>query len=106
LSLIAIIEAANKAEEEFNRIFSQRRSPERMDEKRMPIVHEKVRLSKLMVQSGVAASVGEAVRLISQEAVTLNNQRVTDVKAEVDFSRPTSSVLKVGKRRFVKVIVE
>ena len=100
------VEAANKAEEEFNRIFSQKRSPERMDEKRMPIVHGKVRLSKLMVQSGVATSVGEAVRLISQEAVTLNNQRVTDVKAEVDCSQPTSSVLKVGKRRFVKVIVE
>lgn len=100
------VEAANKAEEEFNRIFSQRLSPGRMDEKRIPIAHEKVRLSKLMVQSGVASSVGEAVRLIAQEAVTLNNQRITDVKAEVDCSRPTSSVLKVGKRRFVKVIVE
>ena len=98
--------AADRAEEEFHRIHSQRRLPDRMEEKRLSVTQERVRLSKLMVRLGLAASVGQAVRLIAQDAVSLNQERVTDVKAEMDCSRPSSSVLKVGKRGFMKVIVE
>ncbi len=99
------LEASEKAEEAFHRIHSQRLLPDQMQEKRLPISQDKVRLSKLIVRVGLAASVGQAVRLIAQGAVTLNYQKVTDVKAEWDCSRPSSSVLKVGKRGFVKVIV-
>ncbi len=99
-------QAADKAEEEFNRVHSQRLLPDQMEEKRLPLSPQKVRLSKLMVRVGLANSVAQAVRLITQDAVTLNNQRVTDVKAEMDFSSPSSSILKVGKRGFVKVIVQ
>ena len=100
------LEAANKAEEAFNRIHSQRLLPDQMEEKRLPVSQDKVRLSKLIVRVGLASSVGQAVRLIIQDAVTLNHQKVTDVKAEIDCSRPSSSILKVGKRGFVKVIVQ
>ena len=99
-------QAADRAEEEFHRIYSQRLLPDKMEEKRLPVSRERLRLSKLMVRVGLAASVGQAVRLISQDAVSLNQERVTDVKAEMDCSQPSSSVLKVGKRGFVKVIVE
>jgi len=99
-------QAADRAEEEFHRIHSQRLLPDKMEEKRLPVSQERLRLSKLMVRVGLAASVGQAVRLISQDAVSLNQERVTDVKAEMDCSQPSSSVLKVGKRGFVKVIVE
>ena len=98
-------QAADRAEEEFHRIHSQRLAPDRMEEKRLPVSTEGLRLSKLMVRVGLAPSVGQAVRLITQDAVSLNHQKVTDVKAEMDCSRPSSSVLKVGKRGFVKVIV-
>ena len=99
-------QAADRAEEEFHRIHSQRLLPDKMEVKRLPVSRERLRLSKLMVRVGLAASVGQAVRLISQDAVSLNQERVTDVKAEMDCSQPSSSVLKVGKRGFVKVIVE
>ena len=99
-------QAADRAEEEFHRIHSQRLLPDSMEERRLPISRERLRISKLMVRVGLAASVGQAVRLIAQHAVSLNQERVTDVKAEMDCSQPSSSVLKVGKRGFVKVIVE
>lgn len=99
-------QAADRAEEEFHRIHSQRLLPDTMEEKRLPVSQERLRLSKLMVRVGLAASVGQAVRLITQDAVSLNQEKVTDVKAEMDCSRPSSAVLKVGKRGFVKVIVE
>ena len=98
-------QAADRAEEEFHRIHSQRLLPDSMEERRLPISRERLRISKLMVRVGLAPSVGQAVRLIAQEAVSLNRERVTDVKAEMDCSRPSSAVLKVGKRGFVKVIV-
>ena len=98
-------QAADRAEEEFHRIHSQRLFPDSMEERRLPISRERLRISKLMVRVGLAASVGQAVRLIAQHAVSLNQERVTDVKAEMDCSQPSSAVLKVGKRGFVKVIV-
>ena len=97
--------AADRAEEAFHRIHSQRLLPDEMEEKRLPVSQERLRLSKLMVRLGLAASVGQAVRLIAQDAVSLNRERVTDVRAELDCSQPSSAVLKVGKRGFVKVIV-
>ena len=100
------LQAAKQAEEEFNRIFVQRLSPINMPEKKLAISQQKVRLSKLIVHWGLASSVGEASRLITQEAVTINDQKVTNLKTEIDFSQPFVSVLKVGKRRFLKVIVE
>jgi len=100
------VQAAKQAEEEFNRIFVQRLSPSSMPEKKLTTSQQKLRLSKLIVQWGLATSVGEAGRLITQEAVTINKQKVTDLKAEIDFSQPSVSVLRVGKHRFLKVIVE
>ena len=100
------VQAAKQAEEEFNRIFVQRLSPSSMPEKKLTTSQQKLRLSKLIVQWGLATSVGEAGRLITQEAVTINKQKVTDLKAEIDFSQPSVFVLRVGKHRFLKVIVE
>ncbi len=99
-------EAAVAAEQEFNRIFKQKKDPEDIEEKRLRWSDEKIRLAKLIAQFGLATSATEAHRLIEQGAVTWNNERVSNIKAELDCSVPTTHILKVGKRRFVKVIVE
>ncbi len=96
---------AEQAEEEFNRIFQQGLIPEDIDEKHLPATDERMRLGKLIAQLGLAGSVAEANRLIEQEAVRLNDQRVSSVKAELDLSLPASYILKVGKRRFLKLVV-
>jgi tyrosyl-tRNA synthetase len=94
-----------RAEDKFNRIFQQRLKPEQMEEKRLPTISEKVRLSKLMAQLGLASSVTEANRLIEQGAVTLNDEKVSNAKTELDLSQEAVYFLKVGKRRFLRLLV-
>lgn len=98
-------EEANRAEEEFNRIFQQGLVPDNIEEKQLEARPERMRLSKLIAQLGLASSVAEANRLIEQEAVSLNDQKVSNVKADLDLSQPGTFVLKVGKRRFLKLVV-
>ena len=99
-------QAAQVAEEEFTRVFRDRSNPVQMEEKILPGSAGKIRLAKLMAQLGLAGSINEAVRLIEQEAVTLNNQKVGDTKAQLDLSKSSSYILRVGKRRFVRVLVK
>jgi tyrosyl-tRNA synthetase len=96
---------ANQAEEEFNRIFQQGLAPDNIEEKHLEVKPERVRLSKLIAQLGLASSVTEANRLIEQEAVSLNDQKISNVKAELDLALPGTFILKVGKRRFLKLVV-
>jgi tyrosyl-tRNA synthetase len=98
--------AAQGAEEEFNRIFAQKLVPDQLEEKKISRQPGKIRLTKLLAQSGLAASVGEAGRLMEQEAVTLNEQKVIDPKTEIDQSNPAEFIVKVGKRRFARIVIE
>jgi tyrosyl-tRNA synthetase len=98
--------AAQGAEEEFNRIFAQKLVPDQLEEKKISRQLGKIRLTKLLAQTGLAASVGEAGRLMEQEAVTLNEQKVTDLKTEIDQSNPAEFIVKVGKRRFARIVIE
>ncbi|MFN8009591.1 MAG: tyrosine--tRNA ligase, partial [Terriglobia bacterium] len=99
-------EAAEIAEQEFNRIFQQKLDPDDIEEKKIRLGSEKIRLTKLIVKWGMAPSVAEANRLIQQGGVTWNNSRISNIKAELDCSVEATHVIKVGKRRFVKVVVE
>ena len=97
--------AAREAEEEFNRIFHLGLVPDNIEEKRLEIRPERVRLSKLIAQLGLASSVTEANRLIEQEAVSLNDQKISNVKVDLDLAQHGTFILKVGKRRFLKLVV-
>ena len=96
---------ADQAEEEFNRVFQQKLQPEEIEERRLSASVEKIRLAKLIAQLGLANSVSEANRLIEQDAVMLNDQKVSNVKAELDLSQEATYVLKVGKRRFLRLVI-
>lgn len=97
---------ATLAEEEFNRVFRNGLNPVEMEEKVLTGSAGRIRLAKLMAQLGLAGSINEAVRLIEQEAVTLNDQKVSDAKAELDLSKSSSYILRIGKRRFVRILVK
>lgn len=94
--------AAQEAERHFERVFSEREVPEDMEEFRLPAGGEAVWLPRLLVDANLVKSTGEARRMIQQHAVSLNGGKVEDVEHRVS---PTGElVLKVGKRRFCKVI--
>jgi tyrosyl-tRNA synthetase len=98
--------AASAAREHFRSVFSQKELPADIETKELPVSAAPVRLTKLLASLGLAPSVTEAQRLIESGAVHLNDQRVTNVKAEFDASAPGEHTFKVGKRRFLRVVVK
>ncbi len=61
-------------------------------------------LVELIRQAGFAQSNGEARRFVQQNAVSLAGEKETDVERTVDLTSEAPFVLKVGKRRFVRVV--
>jgi len=53
------------------------------------------------VEAGLVASRSEANRLIQQGAVSIAGQKVTDASKPIG----KDTTIKVGKRRFIKVII-
>lgn len=98
-------EAAQKATDEFQRVFRDRAAPEEVAERKLPRNGVK-RLSVLLVELGLAPSRSEAERLIKQGGVEINGDRASDVKKEIDFSQAGEYLLRAGKKKFLRVIVE
>jgi tyrosyl-tRNA synthetase len=92
---------ADAAEAEFNRVFSAGETPTEMPEVAVPADQGRINIIKLIALSGLSASNNESRRLVEQNAVSLDNQKVIDVNAEVTLKG--GEVLRVGKRRFGRV---
>ncbi len=91
------------AETEFERVFAARQLPTDMPEHRVE-ASEAVWIVEVMRGCGFASSNGEARRLIKQGAVSLDGDRVGDEAALVPPDG-VERVLKVGKRRFARLVV-
>ncbi|MBM4159896.1 MAG: tyrosine--tRNA ligase [Ignavibacteria bacterium] len=95
-------EAAKSAEEEFDRIFVEKEIPDQIEAYRLSPANGDTTLVALLARARLASSKGEARRLIEQGGVSVDGKRVEDVNAPIP---PRSEfVLKVGKRRFLKVV--
>jgi tyrosyl-tRNA synthetase len=97
--------AARAAREEFSRVFGKKEIPEDIETRELPRGGP-ARIAKLIASLGLAPSVTEAQRLIESGAVHLDDERVTNVKAELDCSQPQERLFKVGKRRFLRVSIK
>ena len=97
---------ARLAEDEFDRVFSKGQLPSDMPQVCVA-AHEladgMISVVALMVRSGLASSNSEARRLIEQGGVRLDDRRVADPTEEIAPS--DGMVLRVGKRRFARVLV-
>jgi tyrosyl-tRNA synthetase len=98
-------DAAKKATEEFQRVFRDRQAPEEAPRHDLPRGESK-RLSALLVELKLAASRSEAERLIKQGGVEIDGQRAEDVKREIDLSKPGQFLLRAGKKKFLRIVVE
>ena len=96
------VSAAEAAREEFNRVFRKKEIPEDIETREISIAGGPIRLPKLLASVNLAPSNAEAQRLIESGAVHMNDQRITDPKAEI--YEPGEYLFKVGKRRFLRVI--
>ena len=94
---------ANAAQKEFERVFSKGKTPEDIDVAKYP-QGTRMWIVDLLRENGLVESGGEARRLIKQGAVSIDGQKITDMKLEYEINQ--SCVIKVGKRRFIKVEIQ
>jgi tyrosyl-tRNA synthetase len=92
---------AAQAAEEFERIFKSKGLPDEIPE--FLITGKKIAIVDLLVKSGLLPSKNEARRKLTEGAVYIENERVTDQNLILDLKKPF--ILKVGKRRFLKIIL-
>jgi len=96
---------AQKAEEEFNRIFVEKGLPDDVPEFHAN-EEKQIGLCALMVKAGLTTSNGEGTRLIQGGGVQIDGAKVSDPKLKLDLVKGQSFVLRAGKKKFVKVVVD
>jgi tyrosyl-tRNA synthetase len=99
-------EAAAEASREWERIFSQREAPSDAPEIRRPCSAEPIWIPRLLVEAGLARSTSEVLRALRQGGLELDGTRVEEASASLDASRPATRLIRLGKRRFLRVVVE
>ncbi len=61
-------------------------------------------LLNLLVKSGLAPSVSEARRLVQQGGITINDEKMTDAKAQIKLEGEI--IVRKGKKAFKKIVVK
>lgn len=95
--------AAIHAKEEFDHIFKERGVPDEIPVFELQWDEEEMWLPKIMKLSGITPSTGEAMRLIKQGAVSVDDQKITG--HQKSFKRG-NYLIKAGKRKFIKVVAK
>ena len=93
--------AVREAEAHFERVVQRGEAPEEMATISLEASGQKW-LSRVLVLAKLASSVGDAKRLIAQEAVEINGNRVAADYVANDLK--PGDTLKVGKQRFVRIV--
>ncbi len=107
VTLYHSVEAATGARAQFDRVFKEKDRPDVIPEAALPdaaVREGTVWLPRLLTELGLAASNGEARRLVTQGGVRLNDTVLHDANAELDPTLVKGAVLQVGKRKFVRLI--
>ena len=97
------IEAADKAREHFERTVIRKEVPEEVASFK-PEGDGRIGLLNLLTSSGLTPSNGAARRLVQQGAVSIDGRRVTDSRLVLDVTERAPFLVKVGKRRFVRIV--
>ena len=89
---------AFKAEEDFDNLFIKKDIPDNIPE---ITLEEDSKLLDIMLNHAMVTSKGEGKRMIKQGGVKLNDVKISDLNTNV--SKGSESILKVGKRKFLKI---
>jgi tyrosyl-tRNA synthetase len=123
------VEAGRKAAENFQRVFRDRQAPAEMKEislkrapggvttqrrtsanvvetKTIPLSSGLVKWSKLLADLEEVGSSSEAERIIKQNGFEVNGQSVGDPAAKINVDQPAGYEVRVGKKKFLRIIVE
>jgi tyrosyl-tRNA synthetase len=93
-------ELATLAKEEFNSVFKAKKLPTDMAEFEM---EEGVWICQALLDAGLEPSTSQARRDVKQNAVSINQEKISDDKLNLSVG---DYILQVGKKRFAKVKVK
>ncbi|MCP3891101.1 MAG: tyrosine--tRNA ligase [Desulfobulbaceae bacterium] len=96
-------EEAFAAEQNFEKVFQKGGIPDEIPEHTC-LTSEPVPLPNLLADAGLVKSTSEARRMIKQSAVSIDGEKVSDMNLMVGAEGDV--LVKVGKRRFCKIIFE
>jgi tyrosyl-tRNA synthetase len=106
VSVFQGVEAGRKAAENFQRVFRDRQAPTESPEFKIP-AGEPRRISALLVDSGTVPSRSEAERLIKQGGIELIGDALAmNVQRSIALIKGETHLLRVGKKKFLRIIVE
>jgi tyrosyl-tRNA synthetase len=97
-------DAAETAHRDFARVVQRKEAPEEVAEHRVPAGDGTAMLPKLLVTLGLAPSNSEAMRLIAQRGVHVDDEVVAPGTRTIPARAGASHLIKVGKRRFARVV--
>ena len=94
-------EAAQAAQDEFDRIFVKKDLPDEIPELAISVSNDSIGIVELLTEAKLVASKSEARRMIDQGGVSVDGNKIDDDKAVIELHRDV--IIKVGKRKFLKV---
>ena len=98
-------EKANKAQEEFKKVFSKKELPDQIPEIKIQS-EQKVWVCQLIKEIGLCSSTSEAKRGILSGAIRKDGVKLTDPKAQWDLESGSDFLLSFGRRQFIKVKIK
>jgi len=93
--------AAETAQQEFDNIFINKGLPDEIEEFNIGDKKD-INILDLIILVNFAPSKGEARRLLTQGGVSIDGEKISDVQSSISVK--TGMILKVGKRKFIKLI--
>jgi tyrosyl-tRNA synthetase len=93
--------AARAALEDFEARFRHGVLPEDMPEVTLATQNGRLAISQILKQAGLMASTSDALRMIEQGGVRVNNEKISNKTLEI--SAGTVFVLQLGKRKFSRI---
>ena len=105
---------AERAAAHFDRLFREHAPPEQVQQQSVSLGDQRLRVRErgavwlpgLLVATGLAASNAEAMRLIEQGAIAVDEARVANRNAEITAAAGDAVLLRRGKRQFIRAAFE
>ncbi len=94
-------EAAEIAQQEFDNIFINKGLPDEIEEFKVGDIKE-INILDLIILVNFASSKSEARRLVMQGGVSIDGDKINNVQQTISVN--SGMILKVGKRKFIKLI--
>ncbi len=94
-------DAAEAAEKNFEQVFAKHELPDDIPEKSITVEGDTIWLPKLLLEAELVKSTSDGRRMVKQNAVSVDNEKVNDMNAEI--AARGEVLLQVGKRRFCRV---